>query len=112
MPDTFILNDKAMHSRMKRNAANAYSLNGLVQMEPYVDEVLSTLLSKLDNTEDILDLGAVLQDFSMDAIFNLTFGKNFDLLNRGDWAGLYKPLHTGSMLAPRHSWIITRTNGD
>jgi len=43
MPDPFILKDKEMHSRMKRNAANAYSLNALVQMEPYVDRLLGLL---------------------------------------------------------------------
>lgn len=34
MPDTFVLKDKVMHTRMKRNAANAYTLNALVSMEP------------------------------------------------------------------------------
>jgi hypothetical protein len=100
MPDPFILKDKALHSRMKRNAANAYSLNGLIQMEPYVDEVVNTLIAKLNtflgNSENI-DLGQILKDFSMDAVFNLTFGKTFDILERGDWAGLYKPLHVGTV---------------
>ena len=100
MPDPFILKDKALHSRMKRNAANAYSLNGLIQMEPFVDEVLNSLLVKLDRLAeqaDIVDLGQNLKDFSMDAVFNLTFGKTFDILGRGDWLGLYKPLHVGTV---------------
>ncbi|KAK5188987.1 hypothetical protein LTR96_011027 [Exophiala xenobiotica] len=94
-PDPFILKDKDLHSRMKRNAANAYSLNALIQMEPYVDEVLGALLNKLDsfaaNGADC-DLGETSKDYAMDAVTSITFGKNFNYINKGDHLRFYKGL--------------------
>lgn len=48
IPDPFVLADKPMHTRMKRNAANAYALSALVQLEPLVDTVINNLFNRLD----------------------------------------------------------------
>lgn len=95
IPDPFILKDKGVHSRMKRNAANAYSLQGLIQMEPFVDQVVDKLLEKLDGyclDGSVCDIGVILKDFSMDAVFSLTFGKTLDFINNGDEMGMYRTL--------------------
>lgn len=93
LPDTFVLTDRALHTRMKRNAANAYSLNGLVQMESCFEPVTERLLQLLDkNVEDAstIDLGNILQNYTMDAIFQITYGRDFNYLEKGDVLGLSK----------------------
>ncbi|KAL2394087.1 Cytochrome P450 monooxygenase cicH [Exophiala dermatitidis] len=95
MPDPFILKDKTVHTRMKRNAANAYSLNALVQMEPYVDEVTTHLLSILDRYAEagqVCNIGDVAKNYAMDAITSITFGRNFNYLDKGDTLRFYKTL--------------------
>ncbi|KAK7425613.1 hypothetical protein QQZ08_007936 [Neonectria magnoliae] len=88
IPDPFILKDKSMHSRMKRNAANAYSLSSVVQLESYVDEVADKLFGLLDReVEDqskVLCLDFYMHAFAMDAIFMISFGKSLNILEKGD----------------------------
>lgn len=73
LPDPFVLADKAMHTRMKRNASNAYSLQALVQLEPLVDEVVKSLLDHLDETyvgtQKTCDMGRYMLYFAMVCIF-------------------------------------------
>lgn len=97
MPDPFILKNKELHSRMKRNAANAYSLNALVQMEPYIDQVTESLITLLDTyaqSGSICNIGDIAKNYAMDAVVSITFGKNFNYLERGDWMRFYKTLDT------------------
>ncbi|CAH0051416.1 unnamed protein product [Clonostachys solani] len=88
VPDPFILKDKAIHSRMKRNAANAYSLSSVLQLEAYVDEVEDKLLAILDreaeNPENVIPFDHYLHAFAMDAIFMISFGKSLNILENGD----------------------------
>ncbi|KAI0006624.1 cytochrome P450 [Xylariaceae sp. FL0662B] len=99
IPDPLVLGDKAVHTRMKRNAANAYSLQGLVQIEPLVNDVLRDLLYHLDETyiaqQTTCDLGKYMLYFAMDAIFTITFGANLDFVRKGDPAGLCKQIREG-----------------
>jgi hypothetical protein len=94
VPDPFVIrNDKTLHSRMKRNAANAYSLNGLIQFEPWVDPVVNRLLDILDehaHANSICDLGELLKRFAMDAVCSLTFGSDFGYLEKGDELNFFK----------------------
>lgn len=95
LPDPFILKDKALHTRMKRNAANAYSLNGLVQMEPYVDAVTMTLLKMLDRFAEagnICNIGVIMKNYAMDAVTSITFGQTFNYLEKGDTMKFFKGL--------------------
>lgn len=96
VPDPFVLRkDKALHSRMKRNAANAYSLNGLIQFEPWVEPVLSRFIHHLDEyayENRICNLGDRLKDFAMDAVCNLTFGSDFGYLEKGDELGFFNTM--------------------
>lgn len=95
-PDPFVLKDKDMHARMKRNAANAFSLNALVQMEPFLDDIIATgLLKRLDSVaaqNTYCDFGELAKDFAMDAVTAVTFGKHFSFVERGDHLNFYKGL--------------------
>lgn len=95
MPDPFILKDKELHTRMKRNAANAYSLNALVQMEPYVDDVIKTLLKTLHSYAiegTVCNIGDIAKNYAMDAVTSITFGKNFNYMEKGDSLKFFKGL--------------------
>ncbi|KAH8197444.1 hypothetical protein TruAng_008375 [Truncatella angustata] len=69
IPDPLVLADKDMHTRMKRNAANAYSLQALIQIEPLVDQVLKSLLDRFDeiyvSQRKTCDLGQYMLYFAM-----------------------------------------------
>lgn len=93
IPDTFILTDRALHTRMKRNAANAYSLSGLVQMEPWIEPVTERLLRMLETQatqNQVVDMSVLLKNYAMDAVFALTFGRDFNYLEKGDILGIYR----------------------
>lgn len=96
VPDPFVIrNDKTLHSRMKRNAANAYSLNGLIQVEPWVEPVISRFVGILDDhaqANAICDLGELLKRFAMDAVCSLTFGSDFGYLEKGDELNFFKSI--------------------
>ncbi|KAF7555665.1 hypothetical protein G7Z17_g1965 [Cylindrodendrum hubeiense] len=96
VPDPFVIrNDKTLHSRMKRNAANAYSLNGLIQVEPWVEPVISRFVDILDNhaqANAVCDLGELLKRFAMDAVCSLTFGSDFGYLEKGDELNFFKSI--------------------
>lgn len=95
LPDPFILKDKALHTRMKRGAANAYSMSAVVQAEQYVDNVTKTLLSLLDNSAQdgsVCNIGELLKNYAMDTVIAITFGKHFNYLEKGDTLKLYKNL--------------------
>ncbi|VUC23387.1 unnamed protein product [Clonostachys rosea] len=97
VPDTFVLTDKAMHTRMKRNASNAYSTNGLIQMESWIDPVTDRLLLKLHKLAgQSVDISAVLKDFAMDSVFAVTFGRDFNYVEEGDVLKMYGILETVS----------------
>lgn len=123
IPDPLVIPDKELHTRMKRNAANAYSLQALVQIEPLVDEVLKNLLDHFDVTyvaqHGTCDLGRYMLYFAMvcnwilsrlpqslvpkqatslteqDAIFTITFGQNLDLVRKGDPKNLCHQISSG-----------------
>ncbi|KAJ9150018.1 Cytochrome P450 oxidoreductase [Pleurostoma richardsiae] len=94
VPDPFVIRqDKALHSRMRRNAANAYSLNGLMQFEPWVEPVITRVTHVIDEHADTrapFDLGQLLKRFAMDAVCSLTFGRDFNYLEKGDEMRFFK----------------------
>jgi hypothetical protein len=88
VPDPFVIRqDKALHARMKRNAANAYSMDGLIQFEPWINDVLDRLLVILNNYASngtVCDFGYLLKMFAMDAVTRLTLGNDFGYIEKGD----------------------------
>ncbi|KAI5867540.1 cytochrome P450 [Durotheca rogersii] len=99
LPDPFVLADKTLHARMKRNSANAYSLKALIQLEPLVDGVIARLFNHLDatyvETGKTCDIGEYMHFFSMDAIFTVTFGADLDFISQGDSKGFCKHVQDG-----------------
>lgn len=108
VPDPFVIRqDKALHARMKRNAANAYSMNGLVQFEKWIDDIFDRLLVILDENAlsgSTCDLGFLLKMFAMDAVTRLTFGYDFAYMEKGDHHRLFPllELFTIYMSVVRH----------
>lgn len=96
VPDPFVIrHDKALHARMKRNAANAYSMNGLLKFEPLLVSVIDRLLVVLDQhveAESVCDLGDMLKRFAMDAVCSMTFGRDFSYMEKGDHYGFFPTL--------------------
>ncbi|VUC23384.1 unnamed protein product [Clonostachys rosea] len=95
IPDPFSTQDRHIHSRLKRGAANAYSLASLVKMEPLISPVTNRLLKLLDRHADsgtICDFGDVLKNYAMDAIFCISFGQDMNYLEKGDHIRLYHVL--------------------
>lgn len=117
IPDPFVLGDKAAHTRMKRNAANAYALSALVRLEPMVDGVVLRLFKRFDEEYvakgQVFDIGHYMLYFAMvclptslswkrmqltktqDTIFTVTFGKDTDLIGKGDAKQLCEHLRDG-----------------
>ncbi|KAI9734029.1 MAG: hypothetical protein M1834_002686, partial [Cirrosporium novae-zelandiae] len=99
IPDPFVLTNKEMHSRMKRNAANAYSLNALVPLEPLVDTVIERLIQVLDadyaDKERACNLGQYMHFYAMDTIFAITFGKDLQFIENGDRESMLANLQSG-----------------
>lgn len=96
IPDTFVLNDAGLHSRMKRNASNAYAMHGLVQMEPCIEPVTQRFLEILQayaTRKEPVPMDKLLKNYTMDAIFALTFGKDFDYMCNGDALKLHRMQH-------------------
>lgn len=80
---------------MKKNASNAYSTNALVQMESWIDGVTERLLNKLHRQAgEPIDMSSVTKDYAMDAIFAVTFGRDFDFIEKGDVLKMYGILET------------------
>ncbi|KAL3480580.1 cytochrome P450 [Aspergillus californicus] len=93
IPDTFILKDMKKHTYMKRNAANAYAMHGLVQMEACVEPVTERLLDILrvhTRQQKAAPLDKLLKNYTMDAITAITFGRDFDYLGKGDTLNLHR----------------------
>ncbi|KAF7552240.1 hypothetical protein G7Z17_g4461 [Cylindrodendrum hubeiense] len=100
VPDPFILTDRRLHSRMKRSAANAYSLNILIKLEPCIASVTDRLVEKLkgyakEETTSV-EVASLMQAYAMDAVFALTFGKDFNHMDGGDHLQLFRTAKLGS----------------
>jgi len=92
LPDPLVLTDKAMHTRMKRNAYNAYSMGSMLQLEPLLDGVTDrffTILDKIAESEgEPCDLGKWLRFYATDVIFTVTFGEDLNFMEKGDPIGM------------------------
>ncbi|SJX62584.1 related to Benzoate 4-monooxygenase [Sporisorium reilianum f. sp. reilianum] len=96
-PSIFSERDPHQHSKRRRAVASAYSMNSLVKLEEYVEDVSELLLKRLD---ELVETQAVTQGqggtktkaiqldpwfhfFAMDVVGELAFGQSFNLLHRG-----------------------------
>ncbi|SOV03811.1 related to Benzoate 4-monooxygenase [Ustilago sp. UG-2017a] len=96
-PSIFSERDPHQHSKRRRAVASAYSMNSLVKLEEYIEDVTELLLKRLD---ELVETQAVSTDgektktkairldpwfhyFAMDIVGELAFGQSFNLLHRG-----------------------------
>ena len=95
-PSIFSERDPHQHSKRRRAVAGAYSMNSLVKLEEYVEDVAELLLKRLDELVETQAVGegektktkAIQLDpwfhfFAMDVVGELAFGQSFNLLHRG-----------------------------
>lgn len=95
-PSIFSERDPHQHSKRRRAVASAYSMNSLVKLEEYVEDVSEVLLKRLDElveTQSVREeegektkairLDPWFHYFAMDVVGELAFGQGFNLLNRG-----------------------------
>jgi hypothetical protein len=87
LPDPLVIVDKALHTRMKKNAYYAYSMGAMLQLEPLVDTVTDRFFSLLDK-RPTCDLGKWLRYYATDVIFAVTFGEDLNFMEKGDPIGM------------------------
>ncbi|KAJ5788309.1 Cytochrome P450 oxidoreductase [Penicillium paradoxum] len=92
IPDPLVLIDKAQHTRMKKNAYNAYSMGAMLQLEPLVNEVTTRFFNILSDVAETpsrtCDLGNWLRFYATDVIFSVTFGEDLKFMEKGDPIGM------------------------
>ncbi|KAJ9480302.1 putative Cytochrome P450-DIT2 (putative) [Pseudozyma hubeiensis] len=97
-PSIFSERDPHQHGKRRRAVASAYSMNSLVKLEEYVEDVSELLLKRLDElveTHSVVEgegektktkaiqLDPWFHFFAMDVVGELAFGQSFNLLHRG-----------------------------
>lgn len=86
IPDPFILKDRALHSRMKKNGNGAYAMSSIVKMEEFADREISKIFKGWDelyaSTGQAFDLGRWMTFYALDSVFALTFGDDFGFLDK------------------------------
>ncbi|CAK7213413.1 hypothetical protein SEUCBS140593_001841 [Sporothrix eucalyptigena] len=82
LPDPLVISDKALHTRMKKNAYTAYSMGAMLQLEPLVDAVTDRFFALL-NKRPTCDLGKWLRFYATDGdpigmmpVLELVLGSN------------------------------------
>jgi hypothetical protein len=87
VPTIFSTHDESVHEIMKRPIVQVYAMSNLKTYEPLVESTESLLISKLEKLADerrTFDLGTWLHWFATDVIMEMTFGKRFGFLERGE----------------------------
>ncbi|EXJ75668.1 uncharacterized protein A1O5_00175 [Cladophialophora psammophila CBS 110553] len=85
-PSIFSEVDKSIHSRKRRIAAHAYSMQSLMRMEDLVLENVAIFLHQMDQfarSGETMDAAEWFKFYAFDVIGDLAFGKSFGLLKRG-----------------------------
>ncbi|KAL4953679.1 cytochrome P450 [Aspergillus filifer] len=85
--NTFTLRDAKKHATVRRLFANNYTMSTMIQYEAYVDMCIRTFqntLEKLSGEKQKIDLGDWLQYYAFDVIGNITFGKPFGFVEKGE----------------------------
>ncbi len=85
-PSIFSEVDKVVHSRKRRIAAHAYSMQSLVKMEDLVLDNMAIFLDRMDQfaqSGELMDAAKWFKFYAFDVIGDLAFGSSFGLLKRG-----------------------------
>lgn len=80
--------DEALHARMKKPIASAYSLSTLKEFEPLIDSTTAVFLSRLDelfvDKGKVCDLSTWLGWYAFDVIGELTLSKRLGFLEKAE----------------------------
>lgn len=114
IPDPFVLTDRKLHSRMKKNAGSAYAMSSIVKMERFADRETDKMFKAWDelymSTGKAFDIGRWMIFYSFDAVFALTFGKDFGFIDeRADQFAMMKVMEQVSVygaVVSRHLNLI------
>ena len=85
-PSVFSETNKQAHTRKRRIAAQAYSMNSIVNLEHFVDSNVEKFVKKLNScaaTDEALDLCDWFKFYAFDVIGDLAFGRSFGMMERG-----------------------------
>ncbi|KAJ4396915.1 hypothetical protein N0V93_001137 [Gnomoniopsis smithogilvyi] len=75
VPSLVSTSDEARHGALRRAVASAFSPNGVLEYEPFVDETISELLDVLQAKKGAFDLAATILYYTMDAAGWFSFGE-------------------------------------
>ncbi|KAF2805108.1 cytochrome P450 [Mytilinidion resinicola] len=82
--DLFAERDESIHRAQRRLMSNIYSMDTLKKLEPYVDEVLKVLFSRLSALgSEPVNMGLWAQLFAFDVVGEVTFSRRFGFLDVG-----------------------------
>lgn len=88
VPSLVSTSDEARHAALRRSVAGAFSPNGVLEYEPFVDETIGELLGVLRAKKDGFDLSATILYYTMDAAGRFSFGEPLGCLRAdGDVGG-------------------------
>ncbi|KAL4971084.1 cytochrome P450 [Aspergillus stella-maris] len=85
--NTFTLRDVKKHAAVRRLFANNYTMSSMIHYEAYVDMCIRTFENSLEKRSDEkqkMDMGNWLQYYAFDVIGNITFGKSFGFVEKGE----------------------------
>ncbi|KAI0200766.1 cytochrome P450 [Astrocystis sublimbata] len=100
--------NEKVHAAQRRLVARPYSMESILRLEPQIDELVRSLLDKLDavaatSTSNVIDLGYWLQLFAFDAVGVVSFTKPYGFLSSGSDNGLFARLEQALSSS---SWLM------
>lgn len=88
VPSLVSTSDEARHGALRRAVAGAFSPNGVLEYEPFVDETIVELIDVLRAKKGAFDLAATILFYTMDAAGRFSFGEPLGCLRTdGDVGG-------------------------
>ena len=100
-PNLFTYRNDTDHATERRLVANAYSLTALLELEPYVDNMILLMLDKLRGFGNAkVDMAFWLQAYAFDVIGEIAFGNPFNFMATGS--------DIGNQMARLREWLRKR----
>lgn len=88
VPSLVSTSDEARHGALRRAVSSAFSPNGVLEYEPFVDETIVELVNVLRAKKGVFDFAAVILYYTMDAAGRFSFGESLGCLQAdGDVGG-------------------------
>ncbi|KAF4547722.1 Cytochrome P450-like protein 71 [Elsinoe fawcettii] len=98
LPTLFTTQDNAYHTKLKKGAARAFSMDTMIGLEPFVDECVDLLLCRLreisTGKKNSIDAVAWMQYFAFDVLGQINFSKDLGFMKKGgDVDGIISAIH-------------------